>query len=173
MKGVIPDCLRDMVVTKFGKDKWAEALAAAGFEQTTSFLATQDIDDAQVMRLIGAVQRTLMLTMEQAADAFGEHWVCVYAARIYKPYFQAAASAKEFLLNMDLVHKITTESIENARPPRFEYVWLDSKTLIMKYKSSRNLVDFLVGLIKGVGKYFNENLRVSRHESESVKIVFS
>jgi Haem-NO-binding len=173
MKGVIATCLRDMVMTKFGKDKWEEALAAAGFEKNASFLVTQDIEDATVLKLLEAARRVLGLTTDQAAEAFGEYWVCTYAAKIYKPYFQAAASAKEFLLNMDEVHRITTENIPNARPPRFEYTWQDSKTLLMKYKSQRNLIDLLAALVKGVGKHFKENLRVTKQSGDTLKIVFA
>ena len=42
----------------------------------------------------------------------------------------------------------------------------------MKYHSPRNLVDFMVGLIKGVGKHFNEKLTVSKISSDSVRVVF-
>ncbi|OGW47092.1 MAG: hypothetical protein A2078_05600 [Nitrospirae bacterium GWC2_57_9] len=72
---------------------------------------------------------------------------------------------------MDEVHRITTESIPNAQPPRFEYTWPDNKTLIMKYKSKRNLSVFMVGLVKGVGKYYKESLQVSK-QGDDIKIVF-
>ncbi len=42
----------------------------------------------------------------------------------------------------------------------------------MTYKSKRGLIDFLVGLIKGVGKYFKENLEVTKLGNNKVKIVF-
>jgi hypothetical protein len=46
------------------------------------------------------------------------------------------------------------------------------KTLIMHYKSHRGLIDFMVGLIKGVGKYFKENLQVRKLGDKRVEIVF-
>ncbi len=173
MKGVIASCLKELVVNKFGKNKWESALATAGFEKNTSFLPTQDVDDASVLKIVESVCKVLNISLPQAADAFGEYWVCTYAPQIYLPYYKTATSAKEFLLKMDEVHRLTTESIPNAQPPRFEYTWTDDKTLIMKYKSKRNLIDFLVGLIKGVGKYFKENLQVSKLGDDSVRVVFS
>lgn len=173
MKGVIPSCLKELVVNKFGKDKWESALAMAGLDKTTSFLPTHDVDDAGVLKVVESVCKVLDLSLPQAADAFGEYWVCTYAPQIYKPYYQKATSAKEFLLKMDDVHRLTTENIPNAQPPRFEYKWIDEKTLIMKYKSKRKLIDFLVGLTKGVGKYFKENLQVSKQGDDSIRVVFS
>ena len=42
----------------------------------------------------------------------------------------------------------------------------------MKYKSHRNLIDFLVGLVKGVGKFYKEDLKVSKLSNDKVEIVF-
>lgn len=172
MKGVIASCLKELVVNKFGNDKWESAVVMAGFNQTTAFLPTQDVDDTDVLKVVESVCKVLNISLPQAADAFGEYWVCTYAPKIYKPYYRMATSAKEFLSKMDDVHRLTTETIPNARPPRFEYTWIDDKTLIMKYNSKRKLIDFMVGLIKGVGKHFKENLQVSKLDDDSVKVLF-
>jgi len=55
MKGVIVKCLADMVTEKFGKEKWEEALERAGLKRTTVFLATENIDDAVVLRIVNSV----------------------------------------------------------------------------------------------------------------------
>ena len=73
---------------------------------------------------------------------------------------------------MDYVHATVIKNVPNAQPPRFEYEWLDDKTLIMKYKSRRRLIDFMVGSIKGVGKYYKEDLRVTKLGNDKVKIIF-
>ncbi len=172
MKGVIVNCLKELVTEKFGKDKWEAALEKAGLEKKSTFLVTQDIDDGVVLKVVGSTCDVLNISLQQAADAFGEHWACSYAPNIYKSYYHGVKTAKDFLLKMDEVHRMTTESIPNARPPRFEYSWENDKTLIMKYKSHRGMVDFLVGLIKGVGKYFKESLKVSKLSADKVKIVF-
>jgi hypothetical protein len=172
MKGVIAHCLRQLVVNNFGQAKWDAALIEAGLDKDTQILVTQDIEDATVLKVVGSVCKVLNISLEQAADAFGEYWVCTYAPKIYKAYFQGKNSARELLLKMDEVHQLTTASIPNARPPRFDYTWQGDKTLIMKYKSHRQLIDFLVGLVKGVGKYYNEPLQVSKMGGDSVKIVF-
>lgn len=73
---------------------------------------------------------------------------------------------------MDHVHTAVTKRLADARPPRFEYEWKDNQTLIMHYKSPRGLIDFMVGLIKGVGKYFEKDLKVTKLGNDKVKIVF-
>ncbi|MEA1948579.1 MAG: heme NO-binding domain-containing protein [Thermodesulfobacteriota bacterium] len=172
MKGVIPDCLEKLVKSKFGKDKWEDSLEAAGLPRHSSFLATADIPDADVMKVVESVCKVLNITLQQSADAFGDFWVNDYAPKIYKVYYRQSNSAKEFLLNMDNIHKTVTKNIPNAHPPRFTYNWKNDKTLVMTYKSSRGLIDFLVGLIKGVGKYYKEDLKVMKLGNDKVQIIF-
>lgn len=172
MKGVIAKCLGDLVKEKFGKDKWEDALERSGLDRDSVFLATEDVDDIAVLKVVDSVCKVLNISLTQAADAFGDYWVCVFAPKIYASYYRGVNSAKEFLLNMDKVHVNTTETINNAQPPRFEYEWKDNKTLIMKYKSKRDLIDFMVGLIKGVGKHYKEDLKVTKLGPEKVEIIF-
>jgi hypothetical protein len=172
MKGVIPDCLSKLVESKFGKDKWEDSLEAAGLPRNTSFPVTQDVPDADVIKVVESVCKVLNITLQQAADAFGDFWVNDYAPKIYKSYYRQANSAKEMLLNMDNVHKTVTQKIPNAHPPRFAYNWENDKTLVMTYKSDRGLIDFLVGLIKGVGKYYKEDLKVVKLGNDKVQIIF-
>ncbi len=172
MKGIIPMCLKEMVIAKFGAERWDDCLEAAGRVGEGSFLATSDIPDAQVMKLIAACCKTLDISLQHAADAFGEYWVCTFAPRVYPMFFVKCRNAREFLLAMDKVHVATTSGLENAHPPRFGYEWKNDNTLVMVYESRRNLLDILVGLVKGVGKYYKENLRVTKVGVSRVEVVF-
>ena len=115
---------------------------------------------------------TLNLSREQVADAFGDYWVNDYSQKVYGHLYKIHKNAKDFLMAMDKVHYDLTKKMENARPPRFEYEQIDDKTLIMHYKSQRGMIDFMIGLIKGVGKFYNENLEVEKLSEDKVKIVF-
>ena len=172
MKGVIVQCLGNLVTEKFGKDKWEDALEKSGVDRNYNCLAFDDVDDEVIIKVIKSTCEVLDITMSQAADAFGDYWVNNFTQKIYGVYYKNKNNAKEFLLNMDNVHNITTKNIKNARPPRFEYKEVDDKTLIMTYKSHRGLIDILIGLIKGVGKHFNEDLQVRKINDTQVEIKF-
>jgi hypothetical protein len=45
--------------------------------------------------------------------------------------------------------------------------------MIMLYRSHRNLVDLVVGLARGVGEHYGEELTVSREGTGRVRIEFS
>ena len=49
MKGVIINCLEEMVKEKFGNDKWESALERAGLNKRTRFLPISNIDDNKAM----------------------------------------------------------------------------------------------------------------------------
>jgi hypothetical protein len=78
-----------------------------------------DILDKKVFELIINTCKVLHITVPEAADAFGDYWVNVYAAAHYKDYYKDMSNAKEFIMKMDEIHESVTKNIENARPPRF------------------------------------------------------
>lgn len=46
------------------------------------------------------------------------------------------------------------------------------RTLIMKYKSPRGLIDFAVGMVRGAGKLHRENLKVTKLGNDRIEIIF-
>lgn len=172
MKGAIVQCLGDLVKSNFGSDKWENSLEKAGLSKTSFFMPLQNVDDDKVMKIIESVCKVMNITPAQAADAFGDYWVNVYAPKLYNSYYKGASSSKEFLMKMDSVHDSVTKNIQNAHPPRFEYEWRDPKTMIMRYKSNRGLIDILAGLVKGVGKYYKEDLIITKMSNDKLQIVF-
>lgn len=173
MKGTIVRCLEELVVERFGEDKWQKSLEEAGIKTSRIFLPFEDVDDSVVIKLITAVCNNLNISLSQAADAFGDYWVNVYSQNLYPQYYSTHKTAKDFLLDMDTVHVAMTKTVKNAHPPRFTYEWKDDNTLIMHYKSQRSLIDFVVGLAKGVGKFYHEDLQVTKLGSDNVQIVFA
>lgn len=173
MKGTIVKCLQELVVEKFGKDKWEKSLEDANINKNTIFLPFTDVDDGAVLNVVQAVCKNLGVSLEQVADIFGDYWVNVYSQKLYHHFYTKHKTAKEFLLDMDNLHVTMTQTIKNARPPRFTYEWESDNVLIMHYKSHRGLIDFLVGLAKGVGIYYKENIRVSKIGTDKIRIVFS
>ena len=174
MKGTITACLMELVEKKFGKDKWAAILDDAQLSANAANfrMAPVDIPDEQVLKLIASTCKVLRITAQQAADAFGEYWCCVYAPRVYSLVYKRFKSAREMILGMDKVHVEMTATIPNAHPPRFIYVWENPHTLLVEYKSKRNLIDIYVGLVRGVGIYFKEKLSVKKISPTQVRIVF-
>ena len=172
MKGAIASCLKETIISKYGQQKWGEIMVASGQNPNKMILSISDIDDDVVMDIVKNSCDALHLTVEEIADLFGDHWMNSFATRAYKSYYGTNSSAKDFFLKLNDVHTRVTSSIQNSRPPKFEYEWENEKTLILTYISERGLIDFVVGLAKGVGRYFNQKLSIQKISSTEVKIVF-
>jgi hypothetical protein len=172
MKGVIFLALREMVENKHGENKWNEVLEVAAFSGEPTVLAADNFDDAKLMKVFGALSSVLKLSAQQVYDEFGDYWINVYAPRVYWSYYTEINDAKTFLSRMDEIHVKLTKNVLGSKPPRFEYEWKNDKTFIMRYISERELIDLMVGLIKGVGKHYKEELYVRKLSNEEVEINF-
>ncbi len=161
-----------MIVKNYGIGKWEKCLINAGETRDISFVATSDIEDEYFIKLVESACLALDFSIPDIADAFGEYWVCSFSQKIYGFYYRRYKNAREFLMAMDEVHMASTSTLENANPPRFDYKWENEKTLLIKYKSRRNLIDFVAGLVKGVGKYYMEDLEVLKIGNDTIKVIF-
>ncbi len=173
MKGTIVKCLEEMVVSQFGKNQWQEIVRQSGTGlEKVIILPITEIEDAKIMTVVQKTCEILKLTVQQAADAFGDYWMNVYAPKYYNSFLKKHTSAKTFLLDTDNIHVQMTHMIKDAKPPRFKYEWKNPNTLLIDYSSQRGLIDFAVGLCKGVGKYYHEDLQVRKLSDSRVEVVF-
>ena len=170
MKGTVVLCLQELVEKRFGAEKWKQALLTAGLSEVRLFSTLEDVSDEQVFALAGIVSKTTKVPRERLREMFGEYWSNQYAPRIYGSYYRKAKTARDLLQNLDHIHTAMTNSMPGARPPRFKYHWTAPNVLTMHYESKRGLVGLMPGLIRGVGKYYNEALRVTvKDNSVSVR----
>ena len=172
MKGVIVNGLEEMVVKRFGKEKWSQILDKLGTDRRF-FLATSDIDDAEVMKIFSATSEVLDRDTGRVMRDFSRYWISTYAKRIYPAYFMGVNDAKSLILKVDEIHRLITQNMENARPPHFEYEWKDSRTLIVHYHSRRSLIDLAVELIRAVGEEYGEPLEIKKLGNSAIEVRFS
>lgn len=173
MKGTVITCLREVVIGAAGESTWQACLAAAGFEPYTVFHLAEDVPDHKTLALIQAVCTKLGLTLEQAGDAFGEHWVNAYAPRLYKQLYGRYPDARSFFTNINEMHGRVTKHIADAKPPRFRLEWTSPTTLVMHYESHRGLIDVAAGMARAMGRFYGETLHVTKLSPKALRIVFA
>ncbi|MDQ8038045.1 MAG: heme NO-binding domain-containing protein [Pedobacter sp.] len=174
MKGTIIVCLRDMLAEQNGQSPngWKDMLAASGMDRNRVILLSTDVDDGQTLALFGEAQKRYFKSHEELANAYGHYWSVIYAPKIYTAVYKGVKSARDFLLKMDKVHVQVTETMANARPPRFQYEEKENGDLVVHYISARGLVHLYAGLARGIGTYFGEKLDVKVLENNRVSIQF-
>lgn len=160
MKGAVVNCLQGLITRDYGEAKWKESLKAAGMKENAIILASSNVPDADVIKVMKSSATVTGLSMDQLTEKFGEYWSTTFAPGMYGLYFKKAKNAKELLLNLDAIHVQVTKSMAGAAPPRFTYESPSEKELIMHYSSPRGLVGFMPSMIRGLGKYYKEKVDV-------------
>jgi methyl-accepting chemotaxis protein len=172
MKGAMALCLKELVVDKFGEEKWLESLTCAKIIDEPILTPMSDLDDDILMRILDSVCLTARIPKDIVIDSFGEYWVTVFANRLYNAHYSGMKNAKDFLLKLDGIHEHVSKHMKNAMPPRFTYEKIKPNKLLITYLSSRNLMDIFIGLIKGVGTYFSEKLKIVQIDEIHVEVTF-
>jgi hypothetical protein len=172
MKGVIAQCLKGLIVDGFGEPKWQAVARGAGVDPSRPILASSDVPDEVVGKLIQSTCVVLGINRTQAADAFGDYWAMTFAPKVYASVYERASNAAEFLMNINDVHVTVTRTMPSAAPPRFVYRWEDDRSLVIEYQSKRKMFDIVMGLAKGVAHYYNDAASVTRVNDNTMKVVF-
>lgn len=173
MKGTVLICLKEVVVKVASEDVWRQALQAAGMDPYRIFLAAEDVDEQQTKDLLGSVCTICNITMAQAGDAFGDHWVNTYSRRTYKAFYAKHTNARDFLADINEMHQKLTKLVPRARPPVFQMSWLSARTLVMTYQSSRGMIDVAVGMTRALGKRYGTPLTVKKLSNTQLEVTFT
>ena len=172
MKGSIVKCLSELIKGSFGEHKWKEIMQHSGENPNMVIRAISDIDDKTFFIIFENTCKVLNLSKQQACDAFGNYWMNTFAPQMYGAYFGRFKNAKQFIMGMDSIHDTVTNIVINARPPRFTIEEVDENTIIVNYISTRNMIDFYIGLVKGVSAYFKTTIDIKKLSEEKVELRF-
>jgi hypothetical protein len=168
MYGLISQALEDYVRRGFGEGAWNEVRGRAGLGDEDMFLSMESYPDEVTFSLVQATTEVLGQSVPQVLEAFGEHWVLYTAQEGYGEMLSMfGTSLQEFLVNLDNLHSHVALTFPELRPPSFEVEWIPghSESLLLHYRSERTgLAPMVVGLLRGLGKRFSQDIRVDRLE---------
>ena len=171
VKGVILDCVRDLVRTKFGDSAWKQILDGSELA-SSSFIASANVSEEKFHPFLRHVAEVLELKQDALFKAFAAHWVHVYSPRMYKIFYQQVTSARDFIVSIDNIHETMTMNIADATPPRFTYQWTDDRTLVIQYRSSRNLAELACALLVEIGVKYDEPLTARVLDDTKIVVTF-
>lgn len=162
MKGIINKGIKAMVQKEHGAGAWARVQRAAGCDEPF-FATSEDYPDETTERLIAAVADMTGEPAEQVMIRLGAAWVESVGVACYPTFFRlAGGTAREFLGNLDRIHRQITRNVPTARPPRFELEERPDGDLVIHYHSRRRLCALAQGLLVGVARHFGEDLAVRK-----------
>lgn len=168
MKGTVVSSWIKSCRGLFGDDVVNKALNAFNMPEDKIFTPFEDVDDGIAMGLVDNIGKSMNKSHGEIWGLMGEENIKTFSTN-YLGFFRHG-SAYGFLKSMNDVHVIVMRRIKGAVPPILDMQPLSSHTALFIYRSKRKMGDYLAGLLKGVGKYFNEDIKVEIKENKESEI---
>lgn len=170
MKGTLILAWLNTAKELYGVEVVHRAMESVGWSKDRLIKPTEDIQDKYPLDIVARVAQEKNLPLSQV-------WVSIGKKNIYSffniyPSFFKKQNLYSFLKSMDDVHKIITQKMPGASPPRLimEVVSLREATLL--YQSKRGMFDYFKGLLLGAAEYYKEKLEVEElsKTTDTIKI---
>lgn len=174
MKGTVVSSWIESCRKLFGDSIVNNALAKYSLSNDHIFSPLEDVEDRIAEGVIDYIGNSLGKSHKEIWNTMGEENIKTFSKNY--PGFFRHESAYQFLKSMNDVHIIVMKRFKGAKPPLLDVTPISSKEIYFTYRSQRGMIDYLEGLIHGVSKYFNEEIKteiVSQKEGEAVlKLTF-
>ncbi|ARN82070.1 heme NO-binding domain-containing protein [Methylocystis bryophila] len=168
MYGLVNRALEELIIEKYGEEKWAETRKKARVE-VEAFISNEPYPDDVTYHLVGAAHDILGFRVSDLMHEFGVRWMTKTAQENFGALLRAAgASLKEFLLNLPQFHAKVQLIYPKLRPPEFKCSDVGEDSLRLHYFSYRpGLVDFVAGLLDGLGEVYGALVTVTLLEAKA------
>jgi hypothetical protein len=176
MYGIVNRAVEELIIERFGLDKWEEIKHKAGFN-SEGFMTLKPYPDALTYKLVGAASEILNVPADTLLEAFGEYWILYTAEKGYGEMLNLAGdSFPSFLKNLNMLHGRVSNLMPELAPPQFECRNEKENSIELIYRSHRNgMIPMLYGLIKGLAKRFNKEVVIEEIDSsveENTTVIF-
>jgi len=168
MYGLVNKAIKDLVTDNHGDEAWQKVCDIADFHEG-DFISMSPYPDKLTFDLVGAVCQVLKADSADILEAFGEYWILYTADQGYGNLMNLTGKTfVEFLGNLDMLHSRISNMMPELRPPMFKTRNETDNSVELEYRSHRDgLVPMLYGLIKGLGKRFEIEVKIELIEERS------
>lgn len=157
MYGLVNIALEQLIIEENGPEYWDMIKTKAGYEDLIfSYMETYQDDVTE--KLVEVASLELGLAEEELLEKFGTYWVIKTVQKSYAHFFKMGGkNVREFVTNLDHIHKRLSVSLENITAPQFDVLRETENTMTITYTSERqSYLPLTVGLIKGLFLHFKE-----------------
>jgi hypothetical protein len=158
MKGLVLTFFEDMVIEDFGMECWTDLLNSTGLDGI--YTAAQNYPDEEIVTLVTGLSDSTGIGADKLVRIFGNRMFPKFHER-YPQFIDGKLSLLEFLSSVnDVIHMEVLKLYPEAALPHFEYEWLNTETLLMKYRSKRKLCGLAIGLIEAAAENFGTSCQI-------------
>lgn len=156
MKGTVVSVWLNTIEKIYGNEIKRSAMESIGWSTSKMISPLDDIKDDEIFSLIAKVGTLTGNDVKKVWRTIGQNNITEFA-KWFPSYFERS-NLKSFMMAMDNVHAQLTKMIKGAVPPRLIPEEIDERTFIITYQSKRGLTDYMLGLLEGGAKFFNEKM---------------
>lgn len=166
MYGIVNKAIEELVVHHFGEEKWRLIKERSGVD-VEFFISNEPYDDRITYQLAEAVSLEMNMPITAVLEAFGEWWILHTGREQYGYLLDSGGdNLKKFLLHLPLFHNRVMMIYPKLTPPEFKISDVNDRDLLVHYFSERaGLQHFVVGLLTGLGKFYNCPVQVEMIQS--------
>lgn len=162
MKGIIFNLLEDVVVSTQGDAAWDTLLERADLDGLYTSLGSYD--DAEMMRLVSTAATALSLSEDEVLRWFGRQAIPDMVQR-WPAFFAPHEKTIPFLLTLNsVIHPEVRKLYAGAYCPHFDFTSPADGSLLIGYRSPRNLCGLAHGFTLGAGDHYGEEISVQHLE---------
>jgi hypothetical protein len=162
MKGIVFNLFEQVVVAEHGEAAWDELLDTAGLDGTYTSLGSYA--DREMMGLVAAAAASFSLEPNDVLRWFGRRSMALLA-QSYPDFFTPHRTTLPFVLSVNsIIHPEVRKLYAGAQCPNFDFEEAADGTLLMGYRSERQLCALAQGFIEGAGDYYREAVEVDHRQ---------
>ncbi|MBH1939628.1 heme NO-binding domain-containing protein [Mobilitalea sibirica] len=158
MKGTVVSSWIESCKKLYGNEIVKQAMITHNVSADKIFSPLEDVEDKIAIGIINQIGQLAGKDDKEIWTIMGEENIKTFS-QIYPGFFRHE-SAYQFLKSMNDVHVIVMKRFKGAVPPILDVTPISSHEILFVYRSKRGMGNYLIGLISGVSKYFNEKIDV-------------
>ncbi len=167
MYGLATKILQDMIVDRYGEDKWGIIRERSGVKEPM-FIQMTCYPDAMTFQIVASASEVLNETQERLLFLFGEYWITVAEQDYAEMVSFAGKDLVEVLNGVDDIHARASLMFPEMKPPSFKCTHVSDESFRLHYKSVRDgLAPFVKGLTAGLGRRMNTPVDVTHDKRRS------
>jgi hypothetical protein len=165
MKGIIFNLLEEVVTQEYGEEAWEDLLDGSGAEGVYTSLGSYP--DQEFVALLQALPGSVGPTVGDLFRWFGRAAIPLLARR-YPVFFEGHDSTRSLLQALnDIIHPEVRKLYPGAEVPIFDLdpipgLEMPDDTVVMGYRSGRQLCTLAEGFIHGAADHFGERVRIEQ-----------
>lgn len=163
MLGLVHIVLKDLVLTKFGEDRWATIGKNLGLTDEGTILdANKQYDDSVTLSVLVATSKVLGVSVHDTLRAFGQHFVTYTSGPFLHLLKSMGDTLPEFCSNLNNLHRnLERKFLEAKFPVHCRCSCQDKNSFILSYSSQRGTWFSIIieGMLIELGRsLYNQNV---------------